>query len=155
MATVLVERQPKTWEQIQAMLKAEREARKAEITKNYPATEMKRVKKVEYYGDGSTRNAIKVFKNLLENGKFGKVVKVQGDWTQEKWYRVRFIHESGHQSVFDGFGWWYGGEGGSGLSEVLELIGVDEKTRKTLTHFDYNTHGFTQSVPNCFFLNLA
>lgn len=103
--------------------------------------------KYRYYKKPCTSRAIKSFFRNLPN--MGDIIRVQGTFTNKRWYRVRFINDKGQQFIFVGFGWFYSGEGSRGLKQCLEALGIHAEW-VTSQHLQGDTYS-----PNSFLINLG
>jgi hypothetical protein len=97
-----------------------------------------------YHKFGTTRHAIRAFKNHLQQGKLTNIVKVYGECSTEKWYRLHVVTAEGIKRTYTGFAWWYGGEGPHGLVSCLSLLGIDAAFLLSHAHKgnDYFPNGF-------------
>jgi len=106
--------------------------------------------RIKHYGDGITRNAVKSFARMLP--KMGNITVVRGEFdNSRKWYRVRFINDMGHQFVFHGFAWWFGGEGPNGLVKCLISLGFEYEQVKWLMGREW---AGDNHMPNCWKLEV-
>ncbi|OWR25701.1 hypothetical protein CDO73_26260 [Saccharibacillus sp. O23] len=103
-----------------------------------------------YYRHGGTSRALKCVKRLIDKGrlKTGEIVTIRGSFTQERWYRLTIRTET-EQFQFDGFAWFYGGEGPRGVQQVLKWLLVPGEIIETMTDVKHQGDTFT---PNCFFI---
>lgn len=103
-----------------------------------------------YYRHGSTSRALQCVKRLIAKGriKTSEIVTIRGSFTQQRWYRLT-IRTATEQFQFDGFAWFYGGQGARGTQQVLKWLLAPDEIIQMMT--DVSQQGDTYT-PNSFFI---
>lgn len=103
-----------------------------------------------YYRRGSTSRTLKTVRRLIDKGRIrtGEIVTIRGTFTQERWYRLT-IRTEREQFQFDGFAWFFSGEGPRGIQQVLKWLLVPNEVIEEMTELKH--HGDTYK-PNSFFI---
>lgn len=103
-----------------------------------------------YYRHGSTSRALECVKRLIAKGriKTSEILVIRGNFTQKRWYRLT-IRTATEQFQFEGFAWFYSGQGPRGIQQVLRWLLVPDELVKIMT--DVSQHGDTYK-PNSFLI---
>jgi hypothetical protein len=105
--------------------------------------------KCRYHKFHTTRKVIAAFSRHLEEGKLSNVVRIYGEFSNLRGYRLHVVLDNGVKRTYTGFAWWYPGEGPRGLATCLANLGVKTATIKEL--LSRKNQGDTY-LPNGFFI---